>query len=302
MGTKFDENCSNQNEGMVNPGESDKTSNPPEEDEIILKSGGDGFKISAPGQTGKIVKFTERALGKYQLEKFYKGLEQLGITCSETQMGQFLTFYEMLIEKNKVMNLTSITEWEDAVEKHFLDSLSLIKCMDLNKKIRVLDLGTGAGFPGIPLKIVFTELELVLVDSLNKRILFIKDVLEELQLDGITAVHGRAEDLAVKKEYREKFGLCVSRAVANLSALAEYCLPFVKIGGNFISYKSGEIEEEAAQAKKAISVLGGTVSKIEKFTLPGTDVSRAFIQIEKKKKTPKGYPRKAGTPSKHPIQ
>lgn len=238
----------------------------------------------------------------YQLSKFYKGLEGLGIACSNEQINQFLTFYEMLIEKNKVMNLTSITEWEDTVEKHFLDSLSLTKCIDLNQSIYVLDLGTGAGFPGIPLKIVFPELNLVLMDSLNKRIIFIKEVIEALHLSGITAVHGRAEELAVKTEYRERFDLCVSRAVANLSSLSEYCLPFVKVGGTFISYKSGEIEEEASQAKKAISILGGKLEKIEKFTLPETDLSRSFIQIEKKKKTPKGYPRKAGTPSKQPIR
>lgn len=238
----------------------------------------------------------------YQLEKFYKGLEQLGITCSENQMGQFITYYRMLVEKNKVMNLTSITEWEDAVHKHFIDSLSLTKCIDLNQNIDVLDLGTGAGFPGIPLKIVFPELNFVLMDSLNKRILFIKEVLEELHLTGITAIHGRAEELAVKPEYREKFDLCVSRAVANLSSLSEYCLPFVKVGGNFIPYKSGEIEEEAMQAQKAIDMLGGNIRRIEKFTLPETDLSRSFIQIEKKKKTPKRYPRRAGTPSKCPIK
>lgn len=252
------------------------------------------------GHYGLEENFSENHTG-YQLEKFYKGLDQLGITCSEAQINQFLKFYGMLVEKNKVMNLTSITQWEDAVEKHFLDSLSLTKCIDLNQSIWALDLGTGAGFPGIPLKIAFPELNLVLMDSLNKRIIFLQEVIEALHLSGITAVHGRAEELAVKPEYREKFGLCVSRAVANLSSLSEYCLPFVKVGGTFISYKSGEIEEEAAKAQKAISILGGEVKSIEKFTLPETDLSRSLIQIEKKKKTPKAYPRKAGTPAKQPI-
>lgn len=239
---------------------------------------------------------------EYQLERFYSGLEALGITCSEKQIHQFLTFYEMLTEKNKVMNLTAITEFQDVIEKHFLDSLSLAENRNLNQKLKVIDLGTGAGFPGIPLKIAFPELELVLMDSLNKRILFLKEVIEELGLSGITAVHGRAEEMAVQPDYREKFDLCVSRAVANLASLSEYCIPFVKVGGNFVSYKSAEVEEEVQQAKKAIHVLGGKVVNVHKFTLPGTEVSRSLVQIEKQKKTPKGYPRKSGTPSKSPIR
>lgn len=238
----------------------------------------------------------------YQLEKFKLGLEQLKIPYSDEKINQYLIYYEMLTEKNKVMNLTAITEFEDVVEKHFLDSLSLIKCMDLNRKMQVLDLGTGAGFPGIPLKIAFPELKIVLMDSLNKRVLFLQEVISELNLSGITAIHGRAEEMAVKKEYREQFDLCVSRAVANLSSLSEYCLPFVRVGGNFVSYKSGEVEEEVKQAGKAISVLGGKMVKVQKFVLPQTDVSRSFVQIEKKKMTPKSYPRKAGTPSRTPIQ
>lgn len=238
----------------------------------------------------------------YDLTKFQYGLEKLNIELSEEKLNQFLTFYEMLIEKNKVMNLTAITAFEEVIEKHFLDSLSLANSMDLNQNLKVLDLGTGAGFPGIPLKIVFPELEIVLMDSLNKRVLFLQEVIEKLQLSQITAVHGRAEEMARKPEYREQFDLCVSRAVANLASLSEYCIPFVKEGGRFISYKSGEVEEEAAQAKKAVQILGGKISRIQKFTLVGTDLSRSFVWIEKKKKTPKGYPRKAGTPSKSPIQ
>lgn len=236
------------------------------------------------------------------LDKFYVGLESLDITCSKEQINQFLKFYEMLIEKNKVMNLTAITEFEDVIEKHFFDSLSLVKCMDLTQSLRVLDLGTGAGFPGIPLKIAFPELEIVLMDSLNKRVVFLKEVIEKLGFSGISAVHGRAEEMAGKREYREQFDLCVSRAVANLSSLSEYCIPFVKVGGSFVSYKSGKVEEEVSQAEKAISVLGGAMVKVEKFTLTGTEASRSLIKIRKKKKTPKGYPRKAGTPSKSPIQ
>lgn len=238
----------------------------------------------------------------YNLEKFKSGLNKLEIDLSEQQMKKFLNYYEMLIEKNKVMNLTAITEFEDVVEKHFLDSLSLIQQMDLHQNIKVLDLGTGAGFPGIPLKIAFPELDIVLMDSLNKRVNFLNDVIKTLELENIIAVHGRAEEMARKPEYREQFQLCVSRAVANLASLSEYCIPFTVPGGYFISYKSGEIEEELKQSKKAIFVLGGKVKSVNKFRLVETEAERSFIQIEKVKRTPKTYPRKAGTPSKNPIQ
>ena len=236
----------------------------------------------------------------YQLDKFEKGLKDLQIELSDEQVQQFLTYYEKLVETNKVMNLTAITEFEEVVEKHFLDSLSLVKVCDLSNKIRILDLGTGAGFPGIPLKIAFPELEIVLADSLNKRINFLQDVIEELDLKKITAVHARAEELARNKEYREGFDLCVSRAVANLSTLSEYCMPFVKIGGNFISYKSGEIDEEVLNAKHAIFLLGGKTKEVFKFDL--YEQKRSFVIIEKTKGTPKAYPRKAGTPSKQPLR
>lgn len=238
---------------------------------------------------------------KYQLDQFYFGLEKLNIKLSEDQIGQFLTFYEMLIEKNKVMNLTTITEFQDVVQKHFIDSLSICLKVDLNQNIQILDLGTGAGFPGIPLKIAFPELNIVLIDSLNKRIIFLQEVISKLQLKKITAVHGRAEELARKPQYREQFDYCVSRAVAHLSSLSEYCIPFVKQGGMFISYKAGEIDEEVFQAKKAMHVLGGSIVNIDKFSLPGTDLSRTLIFIKKEQRTPKSYPRKAGTPARNPI-
>ena len=235
----------------------------------------------------------------YQLDKFEKGLTDLGISLNETQMKQFLDYYELLVETNKVMNLTAITEFDEVIEKHFLDSLSLCRIYDLNREIRVLDLGTGAGFPGVPLKIAFPQIRLVLADSLNKRIKFLENVVGELSLKNVSCVHGRAEEMGRNKEYREQFDLCVSRAVANLSSLSEYCIPFVKEGGAFISYKSGEIEEEAAAAKKAISVLGGELREIYKFDL--YEQKRSFVIIDKKKKTPKVYPRKAGTPTKEPL-
>jgi 16S rRNA (guanine527-N7)-methyltransferase len=237
----------------------------------------------------------------YNLEKFKNGLQQLHIELSEKQMEQFLQYYEMLVEKNKVMNLTAITEFDEVVEKHFLDSVSLTQQLDLHQPLKVLDLGTGAGFPGIPLKIVFPELEITLMDSLNKRVLFLQDVISSLQLENIEAVHGRAEEAARNKKYRESFDLCVSRAVANISTLSEYCLPFVKIGGSFISYKSSTIEDELKDGKKGIAILGGKVKDVYKFTLPDSKLQRSFVIIEKEKKTPKAYPRKAGTPSKDPL-
>lgn len=237
----------------------------------------------------------------YNLEKFKNGLQQLHIELSEKQMEQFLQYYEMLVEKNKVMNLTAITEFDEVVEKHFLDSVSLTQQLDLHQPLKVLDLGTGAGFPGIPLKIVFPELEITLMDSLNKRVLFLQYVISSLQLENIEAVHGRAEEAARNKKYRESFDLCVSRAVANISTLSEYCLPFVKIGGSFISYKSSTIEDELKDGKKGIAILGGKVKDVYKFTLPDSKLQRSFVIIEKEKKTPKAYPRKAGTPSKDPL-
>lgn len=235
----------------------------------------------------------------YNTTKFINDLKEIGIELSDEQLEQFLTYYEMLIEKNKVMNLTAITDFDEVLEKHFEDSLSLIQAVDLEKSQTVIDLGTGAGFPGIPLKIAFPNLQITLADSLNKRILFLDDVIRELGLTGIDTVHGRAEDLAKNSDYREKFDLCVSRAVANLSTLSEYCLPFVKIGGKFISYKAGECDEEVAASKSSIFLLGGKISDIKKFELG--ESGRAFVIIDKVSGTPKKYPRKAGTPSKDPL-
>lgn len=236
---------------------------------------------------------------EYKLDHLEQGLKELGIELSGEQIRQFLLYYELLIEKNKVMNLTAITDFDEVVEKHFLDSLSLCQVCGLNEKKYILDMGTGAGFPGIPLKIAFPECQVVLADSLNKRVHFLEEVIAELKLKQITAVHARAEELGRNKEYREKFDICVSRAVANLSTLSEYCIPFVKEGGLFVSYKSGEIEEEAGNAKKAISLLGGEIEKIYKFDL--YEQKRSFVIIRKVKRTKGIYPRKAGTPSKMPL-
>lgn len=236
---------------------------------------------------------------EYNLDQFKKGLSDLNINLTEKQTQQFLKYYEILVETNKVMNLTAITEFDEVIEKHFLDSLSLVRVFDLNRNVKILDLGTGAGFPGIPLKITFPEIDIVLADSLNKRVKFLNEVVETLQLKQVETVHGRAEELAKNKKYREQFDLCTSRAVANLSSLSEYCIPFVKEGGRFISYKSGEIEEEVDQAKRAIHVLGGKLDQVYKFDLH--EQKRSFVIIEKVKKTPAVYPRKAGTPTKEPL-
>ncbi len=228
-------------------------------------------------------------------------LEKLNITLTEMQIEQFLNYYEMLIEKNKVMNLTAITKYEEVLSKHFIDSLTLSKIYDLDREIRVLDMGTGAGFPGIPLKIAFPKIDLVLLDSLNKRVKFLNEVINGLGLKNIIAVHGRAEDFGKKEDYRGKFDLCVSRAVAKLSILSEYCMPYVKLKGSFISYKAGNIQDELSESGKAIEALGGIVEQVESFQLPGTDMERTLIKIKKIKGTPKEYPRSAGKPSREPI-
>lgn len=241
----------------------------------------------------------------YDLTSFEKGLEQLSITLSGEQKQQFLTYYEYLVEKNKVMNLTAITEYEEVITKHFLDSLAVVKtsCFKPEKLAgkRLIDIGTGAGFPGIPLKIAFPELEILLLDSLNKRVNFLNEVTEMLGLTKINTVHGRAEDYAKQKGYRESFDFCVSRAVANLSTLSEYCIPFVKPGGCFISYKSGSVDQELIQAEKAVKILGGQREEVVRFSLADTDMDRSFVVIRKAKPTPKKYPRKAGLPSKEPL-
>lgn len=227
---------------------------------------------------------------------------EIGIELNEQQIEQFNKFYEMMVEWNKVMNLTGITEYDEVVEKHFIDSLSIAKVIDMSQVKRVIDIGTGAGFPGVPLKIAYPHLEVTLLDSLNKRIKFLNAVIEQTGLEKIKTIHGRAEDYAKQSDYREKYELCVSRAVANLATLSEYCLPYVAVNGRFISYKSGEIDSEVNESKKAIQILGGKLAKVEKFQLTGTDIGRSFVIIKKVKTTGKKFPRKAGLPSKEPLK
>ena len=237
----------------------------------------------------------------YNLTTLENGCRELGIELSQKQKNQFIQFYEFLVEKNKVMNLTGITEFEEVLTKHFLDSLSCVKAVDMTKVKTIMDIGTGAGFPGVPLKIAFPHLEACLLDSLKKRVNFLEESFELLGLEGIKAIHGRAEEYAKNKEYREKYDLCVSRAVSNLATLSEYCLPYVKEDGYFLPYKSGDIKEEAANSKKAVKILGGSIEDIISFEIPDTDMARTILKIHKTKATPKRFPRKAGLPTKEPI-
>lgn len=240
-------------------------------------------------------------MNQYDTSQFEKDLEVLSIKLNEKQIKQFLTYYEMLVEWNSFMNLTAITEFEDVMKKHFIDSISLIKAYDISKPVSVIDVGTGAGFPGLALKIAYPNLKITLLDSLNKRMQFLNEVIQKLQLEEITTIHGRAEDYSKKEEYREKFDLCVSRAVANLSTLSEYCLPYVKKDGYFISYKSEKVSEEIIIAEHAIKILGGIIDRQIEFYLPESDIYRNLFVIKKVENTPKKYPRKAGLPSKEPL-
>ena len=225
-----------------------------------------------------------------------------GIKITDMQCDKLYRFYEMVIEKNKVMNLTAITDYEESVIKHFVDSLMIAKVMDMTMPMTVLDIGTGAGFPGVPIKIVYPETKVLLLDSLNKRLNFLNEVIAELGLKDITTIHSRAEELQAKGEYRENFDLCVSRAVAALPTLSEYCLPYVKLGGKFVAYKATGADEEIEASKNAIRVLGGEIKETAHFTIKDTDYTRVLISIEKIKNTPKKYPRPGGKPGKNPLQ
>lgn len=223
------------------------------------------------------------------------------IELTAKQEEQFNKYYELLIDWNEKINLTAITEYDEVLKKHFEDSISICEHINMNDVESVIDVGTGAGFPGIPIKIMFPHIKLTLLDSLNKRINFLNIVIEELGLTDVTTVHGRAEDLAKKPEFRESFDLCVSRAVANLSTLSELCIPFVKLNGRFVSYKAEKADMELKDATNAIKLLGGTDVDVKDVILPDTDYQRKMIIISKGKTTPKKFPRKAGTPAKEPL-
>lgn len=237
----------------------------------------------------------------YDLTILKDGLFGLGLSLNDEQIENFVRYYELLVEWNSFMNLTAITDFKEVCVKHFIDSLSLCKAIDCGQCFSVIDIGTGAGFPGIPLKIAFPNLKITLLDSLGKRVKFLDKVIDTLGLKGINAIHGRAEDFAKPDLLREKFDICVSRAVANLSTLSEYCIPYVKKNGFFISYKSEKISEEMKAAEKAVNILGGEIFKQIEFTLPESDIYRNLFVIQKIKNTPQKYPRKAGLPSKDPL-
>ena len=240
------------------------------------------------------------------IKKLTDPLSKLNIELSDVQISLFMKYHDMLTETNKVMNLTAITDFNESCIKHYADSLSLIKATDLSEKgdIRILDIGTGAGFPGIPLKIVYPHIDITLLDSLSKRIRFLNDVIKELELNdsgSISTIDMRAEDYVKEPDIRESYDLVVSRAVAGLSILAEYALPYVKIGGSFISYKGDNAVEEISNAENALKILGGEITDVKSFTLPDSNITRTLINIKKTCPTPDKYPRKAGLPNKKPL-
>lgn len=243
-------------------------------------------------------------MDKYNIKQFEKDLNELEIDLNGSQIEQFMDYYELLVEWNSFMNLTAITDFDEVLKKHFIDSLSLVKAAGSirNDSIKLIDIGTGAGFPGIPLKIAFPAIHVTLLDSLNKRIKFLDEVIVRLQLNNIDAVHSRAEDYAKPGKARESFDFSVSRAVANLATLSEYCLPFVKVGGSFISYKSEKLVEEIGLAKNAVHLLGGEIKEQKEFMLPSSNINRNLLVISKVRKTPSKYPRKSGLPAKEPIK
>lgn len=225
--------------------------------------------------------------------------KKIDVILDEEQIQKFYKYMELLLEWNEKINLTAIVEPRDVILKHFVDSLTI--CKELQKNKTLADIGTGAGFPGIPVKILRPDLDITLIDSLNKRVNFLTMVIEALKLEKIIALHGRIEDFGKNKKYREKFDYVTSRAVANLSTLSEYMIPLVKIGGKCICMKGSNIDEELKNAEKAIKTLGGKIEKVDTFLLPDTDMGRNIILIKKEKATPNKYPRKAGTPAKEPI-
>ncbi len=228
------------------------------------------------------------------------GFEKLNIEVTEETLNKFEKYAELLREWNEKINLTAITEPKEIATKHFLDCSTLLLNCDLKGK--VIDVGTGAGFPGLVLKILKPEIELYLLDSLNKRLLFLEEVIKELKLEGVTLIHSRAEDGGRDKNFREQFDFSVSRAVANLSTLSEYCLPFVKVGGKMVALKGPALSEEAENAKGALNKLNSEIESINKTIIPDTDMEHTIITIKKLRQMPTQYPRKAGKPSKEPLK
>lgn len=232
-------------------------------------------------------------------EKLKMKAEKIRVFLTEEQLEKFYNYKNLILEWNEKINLTAIKEDDEFINKHFIDSLTICKYIADDKQM--IDIGTGAGFPGIPIKIIKRN-KIVLLDSLNKRLKVLDDIINKLDLSNIETLHGRAEETFNNINYREKYDIATSRAVANLSVLVEYMLPAVKVNGICICMKAGELEEELREARKAIEVLGGKIEKIEDIVLPDTDIKRTIIIIRKVKQTPRKYPRKPGTPSKEPIK
>ena len=234
-------------------------------------------------------------------QQLIEGAKVLNVELTDKQAEQLMKYKELLVEWNEKMNLTAITEDFEVITKHFLDCLTVQSSIDLTQVKTLVDVGTGAGFPGLVLKIAFPNVKITLIDSLNKRLKFLQEVIDTLGLEGIECVHGRAEDLGKNKLYREQFEVCASRAVANLAVLSEYTLPFVKKGGYLIALKGQKLDEELAQGKKAVEILGGEIDEIFDVIVPYTDLNHRIAKVKKIKETPKKYPRKAGEPTKLPL-
>lgn len=236
------------------------------------------------------------------MKKLISVLDQMNIRYDEDIIKKFEAYMDGIISWNEKVNLTSITDKDEFIVKHYIDSIMCAPCDEFQNAEKIIDVGTGGGFPGIPLALIAPDKEFMLMDSLNKRIKIINELCEELGIYNVTAVHARAEELAKNKSHREKYDLCVSRAVANLSTLSEYCLPFIKKGGYFLSYKGPDSEQELNDAKKAINILGGKIEREEKASLEDFELEHKIIYIKKIKETPAKFPRKAGTPSKEPLK
>lgn len=235
------------------------------------------------------------------IETLVKGVSNLEIELTVEQLNKFGIYKELLKEWNEKINITTITDDVEIDQKHFLDSLTPLMTNLFNGSKRIIDIGTGGGFPGVPLKIAKDELSVDLLDSLNKRIIFLNEVIAKLGLKNIRAIHGRAEELSMRGDYREAYDICVSRAVASLNTLSEYCIPFVKVGGYFVSMKGPEFQDELSSSSNAIKILGGKVVDTMTITIPQSNINHSIIIIEKIKQTPTKYPRGGGKPRKNPL-